>query len=602
MTERRGQRRTSKPRAVKPRPLTQGTPARTTSRETFNEYVSQLQYQAIAGYRSSVEEAVRSGRSGAAEALVAFDGLDKRHREAKSEVDRRAARDELLTLLPLLIEKPLARPMSEILKAIDWKDLQTLVERVQTIKTFQLPSTPFYTLDELGEIVSDFTLHLEAERVAIEKTGLPERRFSRSEWLDPILVTYPTLIPWEERRLTALEELGLPETAFEGPILLDPILLENHPEPIKESLSWLNDDERVRVEKERAALVKVKIAFFECFTRAIRSRNGTGLWRDCLSVLSGTIKLESLKFFIRLDRRLGKDFTRRGTGTVSEMVRLTGAIQAELEKRRFNDAKVALQKMSFFDNYASYFEVVGGYHEAVNPILDRFIKLDRQVTSEWMPGFMARAAREVDDELVATLVVKTEAPRRDHSAIRADLEYVAATRLRQLKQKGASTSSADLGLLSHDQIEESRRKGFRSFDTLRIRIEQGQTKVDLHGAAHELSPALSLTLLQLVLAAETRDDHFLATGEVTDPSGKKLKNPAKRIQDLKIALGETRARTTGKNDSLIENKRGGYRLSLHRALILYRVDDLRRHGSGYVSAGAAKIPREKKPYRKVSEE
>jgi hypothetical protein len=602
MTKRRGQRRSSKARAAKPSSSNQGAPARTTSRETLDEYFSELEYQVIAGHRSSVEEAVRSGRSGAAEALVAFDGLDKRHREAKSEVDQRAARDELLTLLPLLIEKPLTRRMSEILKAIDWKDLQAIVNRVEVIKTFQLPSTPFYTLDELGEIVSDFTLHLEGERVAIEKTGLPARRFSRSEWLDPILVTYPTLIPWEERRLTALEELGLPETAFEGPILLDPILLENHPEPIKESLSWLNDDERGRVEKERAVLVKVKIAFFECFTRAIRSRNGTGLWRDCLSVLSGTIKLESLKFFIRLDRRLGKDFTRRGTGTVSEMVRLTGAIQAELEKRRFNDAKVALQKMSFFENYGSYFEVVGGYHEAVNPILDRFIKLDRQVTSEWMPGFMARAAREVDEELVTTLVVKAEAPRRDHAAIRANLEYVAATRLRQLKHEGVLTGSADLGFLSHEQVEEARRRGLKSFDTLRVRIEQGQTKVDFHGKTYELSPALSLTLFQLLLAAETRDDHWLATGEVTNPSGKKLGNPAKRIQDLKTALGETRARTTGRYDSLIENKRGRYRLSLHRALILYQFDDLGRHGSSYVNAIAAKIPREKKPYRKVSEE
>lgn len=75
-------------------------------------------------------------------------------------------------------------PPERALATFESVDLSSLLQRTQQIYYFADPTTPFYTLEELAELMARYARHLEVNRESLIRTGFPRTSFERCKWLD----------------------------------------------------------------------------------------------------------------------------------------------------------------------------------------------------------------------------------------------------------------------------------------------------------------------------------------------------------------------------------------------------------------------------------
>jgi hypothetical protein len=411
---------------------------------------------------------------------------------------------------------------------------------------------PFYTLDELADLMEAYRHHRERNRDRLVETGYPSKNFARSPWLDgfltPLLpVKVPVGVndpPWvmpqdaEGNRIfsytwpveaapraqmpapgarisvTALAHLDPPRTcAYTEAVLMD---------------GMPSDLARV-LEDTRPRLLQVQLDVLRICTSGLRLRNAVDLWPEVVTQLTRAFTPSEAQRLVSVARiydecDLARHLGRRlqvflpphvGSG-LAALLTVVGHCVRELRCQAFDVAARGMSKVrQQLGTLDSYVQVVG--HPAqglLNTALDSFMERDAQEH-----GFWEAFARGVD-EAVATEFSKDEVT----LSVRLSMDQAASFRsviepywnlqLGQLRTTG-QVSCVDIRMVqqpAEDQdrprIDGPRRNGF---------CREGEYwTISYEGKTMRLKDAKGLRYISYMLERPGKEIHVLQLQRAVD--------------------------------------------------------------------------------------
>ena len=243
---------------------------------------------------------------------------------------------------------------AKALELFEETDLMKLAEKVWIVGYLNYWFTPFYTLDELADLMALFADSLEQNRKSLIETGFPHTSFGKSYWFDRMLnrllyVRVPVLHPladivlqagfgdprdWDESRMNGEGFTGIREDE-EGNLVYDYLWAEN-PELLERRIVRLEDGDLFvpvgfgqsdgdwrstsctydkagllpnisvedvgRTEELRPKFLDMKIRVLCVLREGVINRKPWKLWDECRCVLAEMLTAEDIEFLVKLDK------------------------------------------------------------------------------------------------------------------------------------------------------------------------------------------------------------------------------------------------------------------------------------------------------------
>lgn len=345
---------------------------------------------------------------------------------------------------------------------------ELITERLTVINYLSDPLTPFYTFQELAELLEEFKCHLEKNRDYLIETGLPKVSFEKSKWLDNQLShLYPVKLPVSIQRKRSLvkqrqaEDKGSAERDADGnlvysyswanvaPSLQIPVGKE-HLVPLREisNYTWEEDgkltingypvklcdyeegayikhlDPKIitKLEDNRAKLFDNRIRIIDTLIDCLQySDSLKDFWKESLKILTKDFTKEEIEFYLEVDsvyEKMGVDCylsNLYGTmifsklwGGITNLLSIIGYLEKESNIGTIHNTKPAiLDIMPNFTNLVSYYQVIGrSDQEDIDEVLDDFNEMRKHEESFWI-GFKTRVNDSIDTEFKTKIEITT---------------------------------------------------------------------------------------------------------------------------------------------------------------------------------------------------
>ncbi|MDP9363544.1 MAG: hypothetical protein M3Q10_04830, partial [Chloroflexota bacterium] len=344
-------------------------------------------------------------------------------------------------------------PPEDALALFEREDLRRLADR-KAVADYLDYHLSFYTTEEMADLADAFADHLEDNRPHLEATGLPRTSFSM-RWPGPFLRDlYPVkafngcetkyYVDGREIPLTFPLLYGRdPDTSvsrircYTWKRPPDPTPgAEEGPGSIAPEASWddagwvpctydeapvthgLDRSDAARLEAGRPAMLDLEIRVLRRLASALRARDATHLWSDCLRLLTDALLADDAAFYLRIDRFLNSYDLRTGEtsgegdpdfapGGLTNLLEMIGDCEKELTIGTMDRTKRALPPEGAPDSLRSYYEAIGQSWQArFDRALDLFVELEAREAA-FRDGFRARVNAALENEFFAEVVVRT---------------------------------------------------------------------------------------------------------------------------------------------------------------------------------------------------
>lgn len=266
----------------------------------------------------------------------------------------------------------------DALELFETVDLVVIMRRYYCIDYLRDPLTPFHSLDELGDLTEAFLSHLESNRGALLRTGLPETNFIPSLWLD-----------WHVNKLY-------------------PTRLRTGPDGAVGLLPGLSAADAARIENLREAVLGIKQRVLAVLLDCIRRANGEAPWAMCRDILATSLRHYEVRLLVRAEglyTELGvgaPPVHGGGTGFVDvhpsgllDLLNVIGHYEQEMTIGAMDTARLHLMQVPRAADFTCYFDAVGEpWQQAVDTGLEAFWKADLKARVFWK-----KHARRIESSL-----------------------------------------------------------------------------------------------------------------------------------------------------------------------------------------------------------
>jgi hypothetical protein len=341
------------------------------------------------------------------------------------------------------------------LALFEQSDLVDLLSR--EVATDYLTNAPlFHPLPEVADDIDRFVDHLNANRVSLIATGLPQTSFRHSwparrlTYLYPIkrYYTYLTHFFVDGEKIDPLESLDLlidrhanvrPITELRSYVWRQPpdastdVPSVGPSTPFEEQEHWLPcsyDDAPLiggldataaaRIEAGRPALLDLKIAVLGRLARALRTRDASSLWSDCLEFLREAVLADEAAFYLQIDRLYNNsdiliERTTKETaphylpGGLTNLLEVIGHCEQELTIGTLGHIRRQVPSAVLGDeSFRSYYQAVGqSWQGELDRALDQVVELEAKESIFW-DAFRTRVNEAIENELYAEIVIRTK--------------------------------------------------------------------------------------------------------------------------------------------------------------------------------------------------
>lgn len=344
-------------------------------------------------------------------------------------------------------------PPEDALALFEREDLRRLDDR-ESVTSYLDDHLGFFTTEELGDLADAFADHLEDNRRHLASTGLPRTAFGL-RWPGPYLRDlYPVktfygcqttyYVDGQEIPLTYPLLYGRDPTtsvtrvrSYTWRRLPDPILGTDKPpgsitqEALWDDAGWvpctyeeapltygLDASDAARLEAGRPAMLDLEIRVLRRLALALRARNASDLWSDCLRLLTDALLADDAAFYLRIDRFLNSYDVRTGEtteegdpdfapGGLTNLLEVIGDCEKELTIGTMDRTKRALPPEAALDSLRSYYEAIGQpWQGRFDAALDLFIELDAREAA-FRDAFRTRVNEALETEFYAEVIVRT---------------------------------------------------------------------------------------------------------------------------------------------------------------------------------------------------
>ncbi len=344
-------------------------------------------------------------------------------------------------------------PPEDALALFEREDLRRLDER-ESVASYVNYHLAFVTTEELADLADDFADHLEENREQLAAMGLPRTSFGL-RWPGPFLRDlYPVKAPHRSRTTYYIDGLEIPITY---PLLYgrdpttsvtrvrsytwgrppDPVPGADKPpgsitqEALWDDAGWvpctyeeapltygLDASDAARLEAGRPAMLDLEIRVLRRLASALRARDATNLWPDCLRLLTDALLADDAAFYLRVDRFLNSYDLRTGEdsgegdpdfapGGLTNLLEMISDCEKELTIGTMDRTKRALPPEGAPESLRSYYEAIGQPWQArFDGALDLFVELEAREAA-FREGFRARVNAALENEFYAEVVVRT---------------------------------------------------------------------------------------------------------------------------------------------------------------------------------------------------
>lgn len=346
--------------------------------------------------------------------------IDIREFEPKAS---RLFTDEYIEFYPSLEEALQFLPVAEAMELFKKSNLVELYVKTIIIDYFNMLDTPFYTYDELSELIEKFKKYLEENKYSLIEKGYPKKSFESSFWLYKNLSRlYPIKIPvktqdicFKDLKKSTLENFGKKDEEgnyifkyewakeYRGPKehfgkMKNFTYCKYNAAPLFEGLS--NQDFEY-IEERRARLFNLKIEILNISLNYIKNKkNSDEFWNDCLNVMSKKLPKEDIDTFNLIYKKYfdlfllnkfedgsflvavnpltiySKDLESGGIKNIFDFIYF---IEEELKIGRMNKTKTSLISQIGSEEIHSYFQLISYKNiNKIDRIIFDFIKYEKQ--------------------------------------------------------------------------------------------------------------------------------------------------------------------------------------------------------------------------------
>lgn len=267
------------------------------------------------------------------------------------------------------------------------EDVDALVGRAEAFKTLSMfcmgPTTArLCTIEDLADRTEAVIGELEANRGPLVRDGLPATGPATGWPAGPLVNLYPIesswLTTWPDRE--------------EWDRLRDAELGHNF---VNIPYRWLEPADAARLIAGRVALLDLKIDVLRTLVRALRTRNPTRLWPDCLQLLTDALTASEVDFYLGVDARVGPLYPLGGPvddeygghkplGGLAALLEFIGHCEEELRIGAMDWATRNLPTGLTVAPSSSYFATIGQPWQAdLDATLDRLVELRGSVGTFW---------------------------------------------------------------------------------------------------------------------------------------------------------------------------------------------------------------------------
>jgi hypothetical protein len=334
---------------------------------------------------------------------------------------------------------------TRIVKDEDLDNLRSREDRLQGL----LRSEWYLTTEELAARAEAFVRFLKLNRTPVLATGYPNTRFTT--WPAPLCVNlYPVKVPrnlFDDSFSTAPGRPQLNQLITSRPPWLWCCLdaMPSNVVPLGNQdasgcpVGWiscgyedaplmkgLDAGHAQRLEAGRDTLLDLKIRVFDRLAQALQRGSASGLWADCLGMLTDKLLGSDADFYLKMDHQWGSDLQQAGElarskleeslpGGLTEILEIMGYCEKELTIRTMDRTKQTLEHLLDPANPDPYLSALGTARRAqIDAVLDELEALVTKEAAFW-GKFKARVNAALQNEFFEEVSVPVRV-KRPHAA------------------------------------------------------------------------------------------------------------------------------------------------------------------------------------------
>ena len=285
-------------------------------------------------------------------------------------------------------------PQEKVFRIFEKRNLALLSVYDGIIEDLANPSTPFFNLQDLENIIEQFIFHLEKNKESILLCGHPETTFEPSAWFYyhlSKLYYIKSPVGVNNRR----NESGDFDRFY--------IWASNRGQcsyseaPIVEGLT---SSDAFLLDSSRSNFFKLKIEILKTLLNALKARTTVSLWDNCLHLLTEYLTDDQVEFYLKIDKLyIGYDFKKNKfkgaggliAGGLTDLFEVIGHIEQEMTNGKFANIRDDLGRLVKQENNGrirlfekSYFSIRKKLGQSVvDQALKRFVDLEIKEETFW---------------------------------------------------------------------------------------------------------------------------------------------------------------------------------------------------------------------------
>jgi hypothetical protein len=380
-------------------------------------------------------------------------------------------------------------PPDEALAAFESLDPSLFRQREQLINYFSDPAVPFYTLEELADLMSEYAAHLVANRESLIETGLPKTSFERCNWLDQRLsCLYFTKLPvsihanirqCEHYRAELMGSVerdvegnliydyawgeicpvsGRVALGADGPVAYESKALEGASSPIPRcsyeqasTVTGLTPEVAQRLDRDRGKLLDTQLALLNVLATCMQNHESREcMWNRSLEVLMRAWTRQEIDFYFQIDSIFAERNVlgylvflhsdpsyRVSWGGIRNLLNVIGHCLKESTIGTMSNTKaLLLRQLPGVECIESYYHVIGKtFQPDVDRTLDGFSELEEREELFW-PEFEKRVNKAIEKEFEVEVIVARRLKPQHAELYRSEMEKAAGWQEMTLRTTG----------------------------------------------------------------------------------------------------------------------------------------------------------------------
>jgi len=302
-------------------------------------------------------------------------------------------------------------PAEETLTLFE-QDLEELKSRIQITAYLSNEHVPFYSIEDLGNLIGLLLEHQEENKDSLIQTGYPQTGFIQSPWLDSGLAfLYATKMPVVPPEMTISDSeivYTYGEWSADGTI------------PIE----GFDPDDITHIEEGRSKIYDIKKEILKTLLHVLKKRDESSLWEDCLNIFTGGLLKEDIVFWLKMDRIYLEEEIRFLSGGITDILWLIGYCEKELTIGTMDRTRATIEGDSDLNSLnpfeaQNYFSCVRRWGQGIlDSTLDCFISL-QQDEQEFANEYTERVNQALEDKF--DVLIPIESRFESHLRTFADL-------------------------------------------------------------------------------------------------------------------------------------------------------------------------------------